>query len=105
MNWEDYKEFHAKVEVTPDYLSNKKDDQLLHAAMGLCGESAEVSELVKKHMFGKRKPIDYNLVKDELSDVFWYLALGLRALDIDLEELMAYNAKKLTDRYPKLAGK
>jgi NTP pyrophosphatase (non-canonical NTP hydrolase) len=106
MTWDEYKEYHAKLEVTPQHITTECPgvdvNRLLHASIGLCGESGEVLEITKKFLFGKRRPIDLEHVKDELSDVFFYLALALRTIDVELEDLMEYNVKKLSKRYPEL---
>ena len=76
--------------------------RLLTAALGLNGEAAEFSELIKKCVFqGKEyNDITKNKLKDELSDVMWYIAQGCIALDTNIEELMDINMAKLKDRYP-----
>ena len=77
--------------------------RLLTAALGLNGEAAEFSELIKKCIFQGKEYDDTtkNKLKDELSDVMWYIAQGCIALDISIEELMDINMAKLKDRYPK----
>ena len=76
--------------------------RLLTAALGLNGEAAEFSELIKKCVFqGKEyNDITKSKLKDELSDVMWYIAQGCIALDTNIEELMDINMTKLKDRYP-----
>ena len=76
--------------------------RLLTAALGLNGEAAEFSELIKKCIFQGKEYDDTtkNKLKDELSDVMWYIAQGCIALDTNIEELMDINMAKLKDRYP-----
>ena len=76
--------------------------RLLTAALGLNGEAAEFSELIKKCIFQGKEYDDTtkNKLKDELSDVMWYIAQGCIALDTNIEELMDINMSKLKDRYP-----
>ena len=76
--------------------------RLLTAALGLNGEASEFSELIKKCIFQGKEYDDTtkNKLKDELSDVMWYIAQGCIALDISIEELMDINMAKLKDRYP-----
>ena len=76
--------------------------RLLTAALGLNGEASEFSELIKKCIFqGKEyNDITKSKLKDELSDVMWYIAQGCIALDTNIEELMDINMTKLKDRYP-----
>ena len=60
--------------------------RLLTAALGLNGEASEFSEIVKKCIFQGKEYDDTtkNKLKDELSDVMWYIAQGCIALDISL---------------------
>ncbi len=74
-------------------------DLLLNASMGLCGESGEVVDLLKKHIF-QGHPLDENKVIDELGDIAWYLAEAATALNIDLEDILKHNVEKLKKRYP-----
>ena len=76
--------------------------RLLTAALGLNGEAAEFSEIVKKCIFQGKEYDDTtkSKLKDELSDVMWYIAQGCIALDTNIEELMDINMAKLKDRYP-----
>ena len=72
---------------------------LLNAALGLCGESGEVADLVKKHRFqGHNLDIDH--VAKELGDISWYLAVGAYSIGYDLETILQMNVDKLKARYP-----
>ncbi len=77
----------------------KKEDILINAGMGLCGESGEFIDLIKKHLFQGHNLNKDDLIK-ELGDVAWYLAEGAYALDIDLEEVLIKNIEKLKKRFP-----
>ena len=71
-------------------------------ALGLIGEGAEVSEIVKKCIF-QGKPFDEDAkkkLKSELSDCMWYIAQGCIALNTSIEELIDINTAKLSARYP-----
>lgn len=72
---------------------------LVNAVMGLCGESGECVDLVKKHLFQGHELDKQKLVK-ELGDVAWYLAEAATALDIPLEAILQGNLDKLRRRYP-----
>ncbi len=76
-----------------------KKELILNAAMGLCGESGEVIDLVKKHLFQGHDLDDENLIK-ELGDVAWYLAEAATALNVNLSEILEKNIKKLENRFP-----
>ena len=80
--------------------TNKTNEELLlNAVMGLCGESGEVIDLVKKYKF-HRHPLNKEELIKEAGDVAWYLAELATVLDIDLEEIMIQNIEKLKKRYP-----
>ena len=74
-------------------------DVLINGVMGLCGESGEVIDLVKKHLHQGHELDKAKLVK-ELGDVAWYLAEIAYALDVPLEEVLQGNIEKLKARYP-----
>lgn len=72
---------------------------LLHASLGLAGESGEVADIVKKVEFHGHNLNREDLIK-ELGDVCWYIALACECLDTDMEELFKKNIDKLKKRYP-----
>ena len=76
-----------------------RQDMLLNSVMGLCGESGEAIDLVKKHrMHGH--PFDREKFAKELGDIAWYLAEAAAAIDMDLESILQMNIDKLKARYP-----
>ena len=78
-------------------LSQK--DVLINAVMGLCGESGEAIDIVKKHLHQGHNLDREKLIK-ELGDIAWYLAEAATALDTNLETILIQNIEKLKDRYP-----
>ena len=76
-----------------------KKEMLTNAVMGLCGESGEACDIVKKHLFHSHK-LDRDALIKELGDVAWYLAEGAEALGISLDEILGRNIEKLKKRYP-----
>ena len=77
---------------------NKKD-ALINSVMGLCGESGEAIDLVKKWLAQGHELDKERLIK-ELGDVAWYLAEAATALDVPLEQIFQGNIDKLKQRYP-----
>ena len=77
---------------------NKKD-VLINGVMGLCGESGEAIDIVKRHLAQGHNLDREHLIK-ELGDVAWYLAETAFALDVSLEEVCQHNIDKLKARYP-----
>jgi len=78
-------------------LSNK--DVLLNGVMGLCGESGEAIDIVKKWL-AQGHDLDKEKLAKELGDIAWYLAETAYALDIPLEKILQANIDKLKARYP-----
>ena len=78
-------------------LSQK--DVLINGVMGLCGESGEAIDIVKKHL-AQGHDLDREALIKELGDVAWYLAETAHALDVPLEEVLQRNIDKLKSRYP-----
>ena len=76
-----------------------KRDMLLNSVMGLCGESGEAIDLVKKHMMHGHE-FDHEKFAGELGDIAWYLAEAAQAIGMPLEEVFRMNIDKLNARYP-----
>ena len=77
---------------------NRKDI-LINGVMGLCGESGEAIDIVKKHLH-QGHPLDKEALAKELGDIAWYLAETAYALDMPLETILRDNLDKLKNRYP-----
>lgn len=86
----------AMTTLNPE-LSQK--DVLINGVMGLCGESGEAIDIVKKHLHQGHELDREKLIK-ELGDIAWYLAETATALDVSLEEVLERNIEKLRSRYP-----
>ena len=95
MNINEYQKL-AMTTLNPE-LSKK--DVLINGVMGLCGESGEVIDLVKKHL-AQGHELNREKMTKELGDVAWYLAETAYALEVDLETVMTKNIEKLKQRYP-----
>ena len=76
-----------------------KKDVLINGVMGLCGESGEAIDIVKKHLHQGHELDKEKLIK-ELGDIARYLAETAYALDVDLDEVLEKNIAKLKARYP-----
>lgn len=77
--------------------TNKYD--LLHATLGIAGESGELVDAIKKHVI-YNKPLDIENVREEVGDIMWYIALLCRTLDFKLGDIFQENIDKLAKRYP-----
>lgn len=91
-------EYQKLAMVTQNKELDKKD-VLIVGVMGLCGESGEAIDLVKKHI-AQGHELDKEHLLEELGDIAWYLAETAYALDADLEDVFEANIAKLKKRYP-----
>lgn len=75
---------------------------LLTAAIGMGAEAGEFMEIVKKMLFQGKPLTEENLfhMKRELGDIMWYWANACNALDLDPNEVIDENVRKLEARYP-----
>ena len=76
-----------------------KKDVLINSVMGLCGESGEAIDIVKKWLMQGHDLDKEHLIK-ELGDIAWYLAEAATALDVPLETVLQGNLDKLRQRFP-----
>lgn len=76
---------------------NEKDI-LINGVMGLCGESGEVIDIVKKHL-AQGHELNKDKIIEELGDVFWYIAEVAYVLNVKLEDVFTLNIEKLSKRY------
>ena len=75
---------------------------LLTGAVGISAEGGEFMEIVKKCIF-QSKPLTEETqfhAKRELGDIMWYWINSCRALNIDPNDVIAENVRKLEARYP-----
>lgn len=72
---------------------------LMNGVLGLCGESGEVADIIKKATF-QGHDMDKAHIAEELGDVAWYLAVAAHAIGYDLGEIFRMNVEKLKKRYP-----
>lgn len=93
----DLNEYQTAARSTAVYPRSKA---VVYPALGICGESGEFADKVKKHLRGDYK-LDaikkYELAL-ELGDVLWYIANAAGDLGYSLGEVAEMNIKKLTSR-------
>lgn len=95
----DFKEYQALAQRTSNQELSK-GKHLLNGALGLCGESGEVADLLKKAYMQGHK-IDRSMIAEEIGDVLWYCAELAEWLGIPLSDIAEQNIAKLKLRYPK----
>ena len=90
---------YQKLAMTTLNPALSEKDVLINGVMGLCGESGEAIDIVKKWL-AQGHELDKEKLAKELGDICWYLAETATALDLSLEDIMAANIEKLRKRYP-----
>ena len=85
------------LKYAPDYQHYMPN--VLYAAIGMCGEAGEVSELIKKYAYHEHT-IDTEHLARELGDVLWYVSYMAHLFGYPLGKIMAMNQEKLAKRYP-----
>lgn len=92
-------EYQKEALRTASGMNYEPHGMIENAVLGLCGESGEVADLIKKAFFQGHELDEAHLAK-ELGDVAWYLAVGAYAIGYDLETVLQMNVDKLRKRYP-----
>lgn len=93
-----YKEF-AESLVGDTVNNDHRKLRLVYMALGLSGESGEVTDLIKK-TFMYDKKLNVEKVKEECGDMLWYMSNLLHEIGSSFEEVMQMNVDKLNKRYP-----
>lgn len=101
-----------------DPATNLADSMLIqirlnHSVIGLAGEVGELASLIQKWIyynkrFDSRGHVDDGALPVELreqlaleyGDLLWYIAEGLNACGLNMEDVMRANIEKLKVRYP-----
>lgn len=96
MTFEEYEKFAKSTAIYP------RENALIYPTLGLCGESGEVAEKVKK--FIRDGVLDPDELHKEIGDVLWYLSAICRDLsetfncDYSLQKAADENVRKLKSR-------
>ena len=90
---------YQKLAMTTLNPALDKKEILINGVMGLCGESGEAIDIVKKWL-AQGHELDRDALAKELGDIAWYLAETAYALGIPLEDIFRANIDKLRQRYP-----
>jgi NTP pyrophosphatase (non-canonical NTP hydrolase) len=100
MTTKDFDDFERSVSRTmPSIYSPEELEKLIfNFTLGLCGETGEFADEIKKQYFhGHQKNKERLLL--ELGDLLWYLTALSMMLGSGLEEVTELNKKKLEQRY------
>lgn len=107
-----FSDFDASVKRT--WKDQDFKDAVSNAALGLTGEAGEVADLIKKAIYHKRgflevhtllpeeeeRALSVQDVKDELSDVLYYVSATAQEFGFTLEDVAKHNIEKLEKRFP-----
>ncbi len=98
----DINAFNGRVAELALQQTNINVPLLLTAAIGMAAEVGEFAELPKKIVFQGKPLNEENIfhMKRELGDVIWYWINACRALNLDPNDVIAENVRKLEARYP-----
>lgn len=88
-----FREYQIKAVSFAIYPATHK---VLYPALGLCGETGEVAEKVKKQV--RDGVFNRHEVAKELGDVLWYLSNLANDIGYNLDEIADINIEKLTSR-------
>lgn len=72
-------------------------EQRIHALLGLAGETGELVDVMKKHFYKPGYEATQDKVKDELSDVLYYVAVLSHLWGFTFEDMTTHLAVKLAD--------
>jgi len=90
-----------RTAIYPDSF-NKELTGVVYNALGLAGEAGEVADEIKKVIRNDKGIITPERKKKlclEMGDVMWYWLRLTKELDLDIEDIMSENLKKLSQRY------
>lgn len=98
MEFSNYQNQAKRTAIYPGEYSNIG---LMYVTLGLCGESGEVADNIKKLIRdanGEMSADRHELLVAEMGDVLWYLAMLCYELDTTLETVALRNLAKLRKR-------
>lgn len=97
----DFNEYQEKASVTATFTGKQEEHQLMYLALGVCGESGEIAEKIKKIIRNDEGVVSdekRESIRSEIGDVLWYLSQLSRVLHIPFEDAAQDNIRKIMDR-------
>ena len=91
-------EYQHLAKVTAN-IDSPKEMRNCNWSMGLAGEAGEVVDYLKK-VIHHGHVLEDDVIKKELGDVCWYVAVLAYEHGIPLSEILEANIAKLKKRYP-----
>lgn len=92
------KEYQEKSKRTMN-MDLEKREALSNMIFGITGETGEVVDLFKKHLF-QGHDLDIQHLKEELGDVMFYMVNLCNLIGVQMEDIIEGNHNKLLKRYP-----
>lgn len=80
-------------------LGQGKGELVLHGIIGTITEAVELAELLEATIIDG-KEFDVVNLKEELGDIFWYMAILADTVGFSFEEIQERNIAKLKARFP-----
>ena len=96
MTFEEYQKESRKTALYPN-----KDNNFVYPVLGLCGESGEIAEKIKKVIRDEAGVVSEQKkeeIKKELGDVLWYISQIATELGLSLDAVVKLNIEKLRSR-------
>ena len=93
----EFKEYQQKAARTMS--GGIEEREKANMCMGLAGETGEVIDLMKKHLYHGHD-LRLDKVQEELGDVLWYVAGLCEVLGLSMADVAQANVNKLCARYP-----
>jgi NTP pyrophosphatase (non-canonical NTP hydrolase) len=97
MHFKDYQKQSRTTAIYPSMCQS-----YTFSLIGLVGETGEVAEKIKKLIRDRQGKLDDSYrdeIKKEMGDVLWYFSQLATDLDINLEDLVQTNLKKIKSRH------
>lgn len=98
MQLNEYQYLAHKTSAFNNARNSYSREHVIMSILGLCGESGEVADLLKKQYFHNHS-LDRSRITNEIGDVLWYIAELCTAFNLQLGEVAAANLLKLRQRY------
>lgn len=96
----DFREYQEGAARTALYKDKYGIGGISYCSLGLCGESGEIANKIKKVIRGDKR-LDNDAIRaiaDEIGDVLWYCAELAENLGWNLDEIARLNLDKLASR-------
>lgn len=87
------------IEESLDGANNIVHEDIIHGVLGVATEAVELCEALNSSL-DSGLALDTVNIKEEMGDIFWYLAILANRLDISFDEVQTTVINKLRARYP-----